>query len=206
RCLKIFFIFSYIYSGTITLFNRDIMEIMEILAASDELLLNDLLDFIQDHLIETKNEWLHSYILKIYQTSLAHESCEKLREFILATISSDPELLFKSANFLSLDESLLTPILRRDDLDMAEDEVWEQVIRWGLAQHPTFNSNIRDWGTEEFQALTLTLQECILLVRFFQMSSSDLYDKVWPFRAILPPDLEDDIVRCHLKVGSKPTF
>ncbi|CAI2166292.1 12586_t:CDS:2 [Funneliformis geosporum] len=38
------------------------------------------------------------------------------------------------------------------------------------------------------------------------MSSSDLYDKVWPFRAILPHDLEDDIVRCHLKPGSKPIF
>ncbi|CAG8742475.1 9233_t:CDS:2, partial [Funneliformis caledonium] len=54
--------------------------------------------------------------------------------------------------------------------------------------------------------LALTLQECIHLVRFFQMSSSDLYDKVWPFRAILPHDLEDDIVRCHLKPGSKPIF
>ncbi|CAB5312206.1 unnamed protein product [Rhizophagus irregularis] len=115
-------ILNYIYSGTISLIDRDIMEILEILAASDELLLNDLLDFIQEYLIETKNEWLHSSILKIYQTSLAHGSCEKLREFILATISSDPELLFKSANFLSLDVSLLTPILKRDDLDMAEDE------------------------------------------------------------------------------------
>ncbi|PKY13368.1 BTB-domain-containing protein [Rhizophagus irregularis] len=199
-------ILNYIYSGTISLIDRDIMEILEILAASDELLLNDLLDFIQEYLIETKNEWLHSSILKIYQTSLAHGSCEKLRKFILATISSDPELLFKSANFLSLDVSLLTPILKRDDLDMAEDEVWEQVIRWGLAQHLSFSANIRDWGTEQFQALSSTLQECIFLVRFFQMSSSDLYDKVWPFRAILPPELEDDIVRCHLKPGSKPTF
>ncbi|CAG8670143.1 13290_t:CDS:1, partial [Funneliformis caledonium] len=83
------------------------MEILEILAAADELLLKDLLDYIQDHLVETKNDWISSYILKIYQTSLAHDSCEKLREFILATISSDPELLFKSPDFLSLDESLL---------------------------------------------------------------------------------------------------
>jgi hypothetical protein len=205
-CTNFFVTISYIYSGTITLIDRDIMEILEILAASDELLLNDLLDFIQEHLIETKNDWLHSYILKIYQTCLAHESCEKLREFILATLSSDPELLFKSENFASLDVSLLTPILKRDDLDMAEDEVWEHVIRWGLEQHPTFETNIRGWKTEQFQALTSTLQECIYLVRFFQMSSSDLYDKVWPFRAILPPELEDDIVRCHLKPGSKPTF
>ncbi|CAG8533624.1 8506_t:CDS:2, partial [Cetraspora pellucida] len=35
---------------------KDIMEVLEILAAADELLLTDLLDFIQDHLIETKSE------------------------------------------------------------------------------------------------------------------------------------------------------
>ncbi|CAG8554398.1 45168_t:CDS:2 [Gigaspora margarita] len=77
---------------------KDIVEVLEILAAADELLLTDLLDFIQDHLIETKSDWLHSYILKVYQATLSHDS------------------------------------------------------------------------------------------------------------SILPPELEDDIVRCHLKVGSKPTF
>ncbi|CAG8472070.1 17048_t:CDS:2, partial [Cetraspora pellucida] len=83
---------------------KDIIEVLEILAAADELLLTDLLDFIQDHLIETKSEWLHSYILKVYQTTLSHDSCSILHEFILATISSDPELLFKSPDFLK-DES-----------------------------------------------------------------------------------------------------
>ncbi|RIB21069.1 hypothetical protein C2G38_2034689 [Gigaspora rosea] len=201
-------ILNYIYSGTITLNDRDIMEVLEILAAADELLLTDLLDFIQDHLIETKSDWLHSYILKVYQATLSHDSCSNLREFILATISSDPELLFKSPDFLKIDESLILPILKRDDLDMAEDEVWDQVIKWGMAQiNPNLRfTNIHDWSTEEFSALASTLSECLPLIRFFQMSGSDLYDKVWPFRAILPPELEDDIVRCHLKVGSKPTF
>ncbi|CAG8660277.1 101_t:CDS:2, partial [Scutellospora calospora] len=96
-------VFEIILNGTITLNDRDIMEVLEILAAADELLLTDLLDFIQDHLIETKSEWLQSYILKVYQATLSHDS-------------------------------------------------------------------------------------------------------FWQFRAILPPELEDDIVRCHLKPGSKPTF
>ncbi|CAG8515431.1 7252_t:CDS:2, partial [Racocetra fulgida] len=97
-------VFEIILNGTITLNDRDIMEVLEILAAADELLLTDLLDFIQDHLIETKSEWLHSYILKVYQATLSHDSCSILQEFILATISSDPELLFKSPDFLK-DES-----------------------------------------------------------------------------------------------------
>nr|CAG8512402.1 7361_t:CDS:2 [Entrophospora candida] len=83
---------------------RTITEILEILSAGDELLLNDLLDYIQDYLVDTKADWLPNYILEIYRKTLDHQS------------------------------------------------LWS------------------------------------------------------PFRLILPPNLEDDIVRCHLKQGSKPIY
>ncbi|CAJ0847458.1 17520_t:CDS:2 [Entrophospora sp. SA101] len=111
---------------------RTITEILEILSAGDELLLNDLLDYIQDYLVDTKADWLPNYILEIYRKTLDHQSCEKLREFILATISADPELLFNSKDFLKIEESLLLPILKRDDLDMAEDE--DDIVRCHLKQ------------------------------------------------------------------------
>nr|CAG8572090.1 12039_t:CDS:2 [Entrophospora candida] len=125
-------ILSYIYSGKISLQERTITEILEILSAGDELLLNDLLDYIQDYLVDTKADWLPNYILEIYRKTLDHQSCEKLREFILATISADPELLFNSKDFLKIEESLLLPILKRDDLDMAEDE--DDIVRCHLKQ------------------------------------------------------------------------
>ncbi|CAG8567402.1 11453_t:CDS:2 [Gigaspora rosea] len=62
------------------------MEVLEMLAVADELLLSDLLDFIQNHLIETKSTWLHSYTSKIYQSALSHNSYSNLREFISITI------------------------------------------------------------------------------------------------------------------------
>ncbi|CAJ0912206.1 15408_t:CDS:2 [Entrophospora sp. SA101] len=118
--------------GKISLQERTITEILEILSAGDELLLNDLLDYIQDYLVDTKADWLPNYILEIYRKTLDHQSCEKLREFILATISADPELLFNSKDFLKIEESLLLPILKRDDLDMAEDE--DDIVRCHLKQ------------------------------------------------------------------------
>ncbi|CAG8843427.1 6857_t:CDS:2 [Gigaspora margarita] len=96
---------------------KNTMEVLEILAVADELLLSDLLDFIQSHLIETKSTWLHSYASKVYQAALFHDSYSNLREFISITI-----------------------------------------------------------------------------------------DVIWPFRVILPAELENDIIRCHLIVGGKPTF
>ncbi|CAG8730600.1 17915_t:CDS:2, partial [Funneliformis caledonium] len=49
--------------------------------------------------------------------------------------------------------------IKRDDLDMVEEDVWDQVIKWGLAQNPSFDVNLREWDAKEFQALALTLQE-----------------------------------------------
>ncbi|RIB03989.1 hypothetical protein C2G38_2223565 [Gigaspora rosea] len=45
-----------IYSGTIILKDRDTMEALEMLAIADELLLLDLLDFIQNHLIHNPHK------------------------------------------------------------------------------------------------------------------------------------------------------
>ncbi|CAJ0889933.1 13791_t:CDS:2 [Entrophospora sp. SA101] len=56
---------------------RTITEILEILSAGDELLLNDLLDYIQDYLVDTKADWLPNYILEIYRKTLDHQSCSK---------------------------------------------------------------------------------------------------------------------------------
>ncbi|RIB08708.1 hypothetical protein C2G38_2270389 [Gigaspora rosea] len=105
------------------------MEVLEMLAVADELLLSDLLDFIQNHLIETKSTWLHSYTSKIYQSALSHNSYSNLREFISITIDVSSELIFKSSNFLTINESLLLSILEHENLDMTENKIWDQIKR-----------------------------------------------------------------------------
>ncbi|CAG8629305.1 9518_t:CDS:2 [Acaulospora colombiana] len=215
-------ILNYIYSGTISLSERSIVEILEILAAADELLLVDLLDYIQEYLIENKSEWLHSYILQIYQACLIHNSCSDLQEFILATISSDPELLFKSDDFLRTDESLLLPILRRDDLDLAEDELWDYVIKWGCAQNnllnqsitPIISTSIISSFSDDIEMVGVDEPEIRNPFNSTRSSISSTYSNfasydqsTWtPEDFLKLKKLEDDIVRCHLKPGNKPKF
>ncbi|CAG8485336.1 9306_t:CDS:1, partial [Gigaspora rosea] len=57
--------------------------------------------------IETKSTWLYFYASKIYQVALSHDSHSNLREFISITIDVSSELIFKSSNFLTINESLL---------------------------------------------------------------------------------------------------
>ncbi|CAG8747956.1 28431_t:CDS:2 [Gigaspora margarita] len=87
------------------------MEVLEILVIADKLLLMDLLNFIQNYLIETESEWLHSYIMKIYQIAISYDSCSKLKDSVLNAICNDPKLIFQSSDFLTINESLLLPIL-----------------------------------------------------------------------------------------------
>jgi len=51
------------------------------------------------------------------------------------------------------------------------------------------------WTNEEFDGLERTLHNCMSLIDFAHVSSHDFYDKIWPFRRMLPNTLLEDIVR-----------
>ena len=49
-------------------------------------------------------------------------------------IYSEPEILFNSVKFINLPAPLLENILKREDLNLYEIEVWDILIKWGLTQ------------------------------------------------------------------------
>jgi len=79
---------------------------------------------------------------------------------------------------------------------MEEIEIWDHVLRWGLAQHPEIqDKDMSKWSADEYDGLERTLKNCMPLIDFAHVSSNDFYDKVWPFQAMLPKTLLEDIVR-----------
>ena len=50
---------------------------------------------------------------------------------------------------------------------MKEIEVWEHVLEWGLAQNSTLISDPDTWTDNDFKMMKNTLQNCLLLIRFF---------------------------------------
>jgi hypothetical protein len=50
--------FRYIYSGRLSLKEHDILDIIKILVAGNELGLQELVTYIQSFLIETKANWM----------------------------------------------------------------------------------------------------------------------------------------------------
>src|SRR3954451_25462389 len=88
---------------------------------------------------------------------------------------------------------------------MSESQVWEHVLKWGLAQNPELPSDITNFSKEDFGILKNTLQQCIPFIRFYNLTSKEFLDNVFPYREILPEELYTDLLKCFLDSDNKPS-
>src|SRR5579863_6189652 len=115
----------YIYSGFVNLADYGIPTILDFLVTADELILEDLIDYLQTYLIENHSDDLKQNFANLYQIVFEHDSFTKLHDFCTTFAASKPEAIFKSNDFNSLKKSLLLSILKRDDLDLKEIEIFD---------------------------------------------------------------------------------
>ena len=102
------------------------------LAAADHLHLQELVDCLQQYLIENKSNWIEQHFELAYQTSFQSNSLLDLQQFCTNFVVKFPEKVFKSPDFISISEKTLISLIKRDDLQMNEVEVWEHVLKWSL--------------------------------------------------------------------------
>ncbi|CAG8626460.1 18900_t:CDS:2 [Gigaspora margarita] len=194
------------YYGNVSLEHLDGPDSIALLIASDELELQRLCIHVQNHIKITLNDWLCENLLFVLDITSKHEDFDLLREHVLGIVCRDPHLIFSiNNNYLLLSESTMINLLKRDDLGMEEIDIWEYLIKWGI-EHTTSliqnNHDLNYWSKDDFVALEETLHNCIPLIRFFQISSTDLYDKVRvPYKKILPKQLNEDIIKYFMKPG-----
>lgn len=198
------------YYGNVSLEHLDGPDSIALLIASDELELQRLCIHVQNHIKITLNDWLCENLLFVLDITSKHEDFDLLREHVLGIVCRDPHLIFSiNNNYLLLSESTLINLLKRDDLGMEEIDIWEYLIKWGIEHTTSLNQNNHDlncWSKDDFVALEETLHNCIPLIRFFQISSTDLYDKVRvPYKKILPKQLNEDIIKYFMKPGCEIT-
>ncbi|RHZ72836.1 hypothetical protein Glove_238g15 [Diversispora epigaea] len=198
---------KFIYAGVIDLDKQSGSDILGLLVASDELLLDELITHCQDHLIEEKANWLKTNIIQVLQTVIKHDRCKKLQDHCLEYICQNPQPFFFSRNFQSLDRDILYGLLLRDELRIDEIEVWEHLIKWGIAQISMNNdklvTDVTKWSEKNFDLLKKCLESFIPLIRFFEISSRDFYYKIRPYKKILPRNVYEDVMSYHL-AGTEP--
>ncbi|GES90297.1 hypothetical protein GLOIN_2v1779084 [Rhizophagus clarus] len=197
-------ILKYIYGGLISLNEQEPSEILKILVAADKLHLQELIDYLQEYLIENQIEWIEQHFGLTYQAGFQSNSLLKLQNFCTDCMAKSPEKVFKSLDFNSISEKSLVSLIQRDDLQMKEIEVWENILKWGLGKHPTLLSDPITWSDDDFKMMENTLQHCLPLVRFFSLSSDEFVRKVRPYKKLLKHQLYEDLLNSYLDSNSEP--
>ena len=92
-------------------------------------------------------------------------------------------------------------IFKRDDLQIEEIVAWDYLIKWGIEQTPglgSSNSNRAKWNDNNYEALKNTLSRFIPLIRFVEISA-DFFDKVRPYKAIIPHHIYEEVAEFYYK-------
>ena len=103
----------------------------------------------------------------------------ELQKYCTNLISNEPDKIFKSPKFSSISEKLLFSLIQNDNLQMSEIQVWEHVLKWGIAQNPELPSDPTNFSKDDFNALKNSLQRCIPHIRFYNFTSDEFSDKVF---------------------------
>ncbi|GBC10364.1 hypothetical protein RclHR1_09570003 [Rhizophagus clarus] len=189
-------VLRYIYGGRLSLEEYDTSDIIRILVASNELSLQELITHLQLFLIENKKNWMEQNFSLIYKTSFENNSFLKLQNFCTELImSKEPEKIFNSIDFNSLTENCLISLIQHDNIKINVIQVWEQVLKWGIAQNPELPSDPSSYSKNDFITLKNTLQQLIPFINFFNLTSKEYLDKVYPYKKIIPKDLRENLFK-----------
>ncbi|RIA79699.1 hypothetical protein C1645_840109 [Glomus cerebriforme] len=162
---------KYIYTGELDLTKQSGEDILGLLVASDELLLEELFECIQDYLIEKQTSWIQNH-LSLQKPSIHWE------------------------------KNIHYDLLKRNDFPVEEVIIWDSLIKWGIEQTPGLGSENSDktkWNDENYEALRKTLDQFIPLIRFLEISSDDFFDRVRPYKVIIPHHIYDEVDEFYYK-------
>ncbi|CAG8558300.1 14435_t:CDS:2 [Acaulospora morrowiae] len=191
-------ILKYLYTGVISVEDKEGGFLLSLLTAADELILPELISEIQGFLIETQSIWIQENFYYVLDFAFTNDTYSTLQTYCMDSICADPHMLFSSDYFYCLDNKILRSLLKRDDLAIEEVDLWNYLIKWALAQNPPFVTtdpeNPKNWSPGYFATFKKLVDGCTSLIRFTSMTPEQFRERVWPFHELLPRELCDTIM------------
>ncbi|GES83722.1 carbohydrate-binding module family 13 protein [Rhizophagus clarus] len=191
-------ILRYIYGGKLPLGECNNLDIINVLVVADELSLQEIIPYIQSFLIKNKTKWMEQNFNLIYQMSFENNSFLNLQKFCKELVSKHPEKIFNSPDFTSISKKGLISLIQHDEIQMSEAQVWDHVLKWGIAQNPGLPSDPSSYSNDDFNTLKDTLKQCITFIKFTKLTSIEFLNKVYPYKKIIPEELFDDSIKYFL--------
>ncbi|GBC10330.1 hypothetical protein RclHR1_09530005 [Rhizophagus clarus] len=111
-------VLRYIYGGKISLEEYDILDIVKVMVAANELSLQELIPYLESFLIENKTNWVEQNFDLIYQISLENDSFSELQKYfweyvIRWGLAKNPELPSDPTSFSKDDFNTLKKTLQQ---------------------------------------------------------------------------------------------
>jgi len=124
------------YCGSINFADLQSREILNLLLQSDDLELQPLVTYIQGTLIKNHHNFIIENVIEIIELTYQKKSLDKLWNFCIQQICDNPDDLFKSIKFLSINPSIFEIILKQDNFYIDEIIIWENLLKWTCGQYP----------------------------------------------------------------------
>ncbi|GBB96632.1 hypothetical protein RclHR1_00280024 [Rhizophagus clarus] len=198
-------ILRYIYGGELSLKEYDTSDIVKILIAASELGLQELILHLQSFLINNETNWIEQNFNMIYKMSFKIGSFSELQNFCKELMFKQPEKIFNSSDFTSIPEKALISLIEQDNLEMSDVQIWNHVLKWGIAQNPELSSDLSSYSNDDYNILKKTLQQCIPLIKLQNLSSKEFLENIFPYKKILPEELYDDLLKIFLNIDFRPS-
>ncbi|GBC04972.1 hypothetical protein RclHR1_05990001 [Rhizophagus clarus] len=206
-------ILRYIHTGVADLSTFDAQGLLNMLVSANILQLEELTYHLQDYLINKYSNWIQqNYVQVLSKIPENQDNFSKILLYCFEKIGENPMSLFSLNEFTELDNEMFYTILEQETLQCEEVNIWEALIKWCLAQSPILKSksddifNTTKWNEEEFATLKKIIDKFIPSIHFFEISSSDFYSKIRPYRKILSPDTFEEILAYHMKESKRKSI
>jgi hypothetical protein len=175
-----------------------------LLEGANKLGLNTFRTALGDYLIKQHEQWIKQNILTVYDYAMSTNSLQRLGDYCNQLMLSSPDIILKSDNMGDLPKATFISLLKNDELNMDEGDVWMSVVQWAVNQIAGLTDNPTSWSTNDVDAVKDIIAECIPHIRFFNMSAEVFNEKVAPFIELLPRELRSDLLSYYLQKNYKP--
>lgn len=183
-------------------------DICSLIKASDELNIDVLNEHILEFVTQNANRLISEDPVQVLQIIFQLEIFSNLRNTFLQIICDNPEKLVNFENFYTLDKYALIQLLKRDDLNMEEVNIWYNLLNWACSnvqdkQDKLDIKGVEQWESGDFVSLKDILKDFIPHIRWSQISGKDFLYNVKPFKEVLPEELYDDLLGYNIDKSVK---
>src|SRR4051794_25870111 len=95
-------------------------------------------------------------------------------------------------------------LLKHDELNMDEIDIWTSVLQWATNQVPGLGNEPHSWSSEDVIKVREIISDSIEHIRFFNISTEDFCEKIVPYDELLTKELYRDLILYHANKNYKP--